>query len=84
MTQEMIRALPDKELSQVHGWSGDEIITREEKRRHDIIAKIRELAAAGKVSVTINGKRGRPPKGKENPASAKAVKQQTVHFSSGP
>jgi len=74
MTQEMIRALADKDLGQVIAWAQDEAAAREDKRRHDTIAKIKELAGAVGVSVTINGKRGRPPKTKENAGSAKPAK----------
>ena len=74
MTQEMIRALPDKDLSQVIAWAQDELGARAEKRRHETIAKIRELAGAVGVSVTINGRRGRPPKGKAEAGAAKAAK----------
>ena len=74
MTQEMVRALADKDLSQVIAWAQDELGARAEKRRHETIAKIRELAGAVDVSVTINGRRGRPPKAKENAASIKAAK----------
>jgi hypothetical protein len=74
MTQEMVRALADKDLSQVIAWAQDELGARAEKRRHETIAKIRELAGAVGVSVTINGRRGRPPKGKESAASIKAAK----------
>jgi hypothetical protein len=74
MTQEMIKALPDRDLSQVIAWAQEEVTVRAEKRRHDTIAKIKELAGAVGVSVTINGKRGRPSKGKETVASIKAAK----------
>ena len=70
MTQEMVRALADKDLSQVIVWAQDEVTARAEKRRHDTIAKIKELAGAVGVSVTINGRRGRPPKAKSDAGKA--------------
>ena len=74
MTQEMIRALPDRELTQVITWAQDEAMVRENKRKHDTIAKIKELAGAVGVSVTINGKRGRPPKAKTEPTTSGGTK----------
>ena len=72
MTQEMVRALEDKDLSQVIAWAQDETAMRAEKRRHDTIANIKELAAAVGVSVTINAKRGRPAKAKSLPEATVA------------
>lgn len=74
MTQESVRALADKDLSQVIAWAQDEISVRAEKRRHDTIARIKELPGAEGISLTFNGKRGRPPKAKEA-ASVKTPKQ---------
>jgi hypothetical protein len=74
MTQEMIKALPDKDLTQVIAWAHDEVTVRAEKRRHDTIAKIKELAGAEGILLTINGKRGRPPKGKVAAVPIKATK----------
>ena len=74
MPQELVRALSDRDLSQVIAWAQNEEALRAEKRKHDTIAKIKELAGAVGVSVTINGKRGRPPKTKAEAASAKIAK----------
>jgi hypothetical protein len=60
MNQETLRTLADKELSQVILWAQDELREREEKRKQDTIAKIKELAGSVGVQITINGKRGRP------------------------
>jgi hypothetical protein len=78
MTQETIRTLSEKDLSQVITWAQDELKVRADQRKHDTIAKIRELAGAVGVSVTINGRRGRPPKLKADTASAKGVKLKTA------
>jgi hypothetical protein len=72
MTQEAVRALPDKELTQVIAWAQDEALVRENKRKHDTIARIKELAGAVGVSITIHGKRGRPQKAKTEPATGGA------------
>ena len=74
MTQEMVRALSDQMLTQVEGWAREERAARTEKRRLETIAKIKELAGAVGVSVTFNGKRGRPPKRKEDAGAVKAGK----------
>ncbi len=64
MTQETVRALADKELTQVIAWAQDEQRARAEQRKHDTIAKIKEMAGAAGISVSIHGKRGRPQKAK--------------------
>lgn len=65
MTQEMVKALSDAELSQVITWAQEEIKTRTEKRKQDAIAKIRALASQVGVSITIAGMRGRPSRIKQ-------------------
>ena len=60
MTQEMVKALPDADLSQVITWAQEEIKTRAERRKQEAIAKIRALASQVGVSVSIAGVRGRP------------------------
>jgi uncharacterized pyridoxal phosphate-containing UPF0001 family protein len=60
MNQEIVKALQDKELSQIIVWAEDEIRARAEKRKQDTIAKIKELAGSVGVSVSFIGKRGRP------------------------
>lgn len=64
MTQETIKALVDGELTQVIAWAQEEIKARAEKRKRETIAKIREMAGAVGVSVSIAGVRGRPAKAK--------------------
>ncbi len=64
MKQETIQALTDADLSQVVAWAQAEIKARAEKRKQETIAKIKELAGAVGVSVTIGGVRGRPSKTK--------------------
>lgn len=60
MTQETVRALSDGDLSQVVAWAQAEIKARAEKRKQETIARIKELAGAVGVSVSIAGVRGRP------------------------
>lgn len=63
MTQDQTKAWSDSELESVIACALAEKKTRAEKRKQDIITKIKELAAGlDGVSVTINGMRGRPPK----------------------
>jgi hypothetical protein len=62
MTQEAVKALSDTELSQVVAWAQAEVKTRAERRKQETIAKIKELAGAVGVNVTIGGARGRPSK----------------------
>ncbi len=49
MTEQAIRALVDQDLSQVIGWAEDELRMRADKRKHDTLAKIKELAGAAAV-----------------------------------
>ena len=74
MTQETLKALADKDLALVIGWAQDEQRARAEQRKHDTIAKIKELAGAVGVSITINNQRGRPPKAKHEAGVGKSVK----------
>ncbi len=74
MTQETVRALEDKELEQVIAWAQEELRARAEQRKHDTIAKIKALAGTVGVSITINGKRGRPPMAKAGAVGGKAAK----------
>jgi len=60
MTQETVQALSDSELAQVIAWGQEELNARAEKRKRETIAKIKELAGAVGVSVSIGGMRGRP------------------------
>ena len=73
MTQETVRALADAELIQVIAWAEDEQGVREQRRKQDTIAKIKEMAGAAGISVSIHGKRGRPSNKPEAP-SLKAKK----------
>jgi hypothetical protein len=72
MTQETVQALADKDLTQVIAWAQDEQRVRAEQRKHDTIAKIKEMAGA--ASVTIHGKRGRPQKAKTDTVAGRASK----------
>jgi hypothetical protein len=60
MTQETVKGLSDAELSHVIAWGQQERQAREEKRKQETIAKIRELARSIEIGVKIEGKRGRP------------------------
>jgi len=62
MTQDMVKALADGELVQVIAWAQAEQQARAERRKRETIAKIKELAGAVGVSVSIAGVRGRPKK----------------------
>jgi sRNA-binding protein len=59
MTQDGVKALTDGELVQVAAWIENERKAREEKRKRETIAKIKELAQAAGVSVNIQGLRRR-------------------------
>jgi len=74
MTQETVRALADKELTQVIAWAQDEQRVRAEQRKHDTIAKIKEMAGAAGISVSIHSKRGRPQKAKPDAATGRVAK----------
>ena len=65
MTRDLLRALTDTELEQVGIWALEETRERQERRKQETIARIKQLAADNGVSVTINGARGRPRKLKE-------------------
>ncbi len=74
MTEQAVTTLADQDLSQVIVWAEDEQRLRADKRKHDTLAKIKELAGAVGLSITINGRRGRPPKVKTEAAAAKAAR----------
>jgi hypothetical protein len=74
MTQETVRTLADKELTQVIAWAQDEQRVRAEQRKHDTIAKIKEIAGAAGISVSIHSKRGRPKKAKLDTATGRVAK----------
>lgn len=63
MTQDTVRTLTDDQLVQVIAWAQVEQKTRAEKRKQETIAKIKELARASGLSVSVEGVRGRPQKG---------------------
>jgi hypothetical protein len=73
MTQEVVRALSDADLSQVIVWAQEEIQTRTQRRKQEAIAKIRQLAAQVGVNVSIAGTRGRPARPKSAIKTQKAV-----------
>lgn len=63
MNQSEAKAWSDSELENVIACAQAEKKARAEKRKQDIITKIKELAAGlDDVSVKISGARGRPPK----------------------
>jgi hypothetical protein len=74
ITQGTIQGLSDEALASAKGWISAEEGLRTEKRRQDAISKIKALAGANGFSVTINGKRGRPPKVRADAGSAKAAR----------
>jgi hypothetical protein len=61
MTPETIKSLTDADLSKVVVLAQAEIKARAERHKQETIAKIKELAGAIGVSVTIGGVRGRRP-----------------------
>jgi len=71
MTQESVKALSDGELAQVIAWAQDEQKARAENRKRETIAKIKEMAQAVGVSVSVGGARGRPPSAKKKAGSDK-------------
>jgi hypothetical protein len=60
MTQESVKALSDDQLGQVIAWAQSEQKERTERRKQEAIARIKELAQTVGVSISINGRRGRP------------------------
>jgi hypothetical protein len=71
MKHEDIRALSDTELAQAIGWGQEEQKAREERRKQETIARIKELAGSVGVSITITGARGRPRKSRSEGKAAK-------------
>jgi hypothetical protein len=47
---------------------------RGEQRKHDTIAKIKEMAGAAGISVSIHSKRGRPQKAKPEIVAGRSAK----------
>jgi hypothetical protein len=75
MTPSEIKAWSDSELENVIACAQAEQKARAEKRKQDIITKIKELAAGlPGGTVTINGTRGRPPKTNEVKAKKPLLK----------
>ena len=62
MIAEQITQLKDDDLSQIVKLAEAELRKRTERRRQEVITKIRELASTAGVTVTISGSRGRPAK----------------------
>lgn len=60
MTQEVIRALSNDQLAQVLVWAHDEQKVRTERRKREVIAKIKQMAEEIGVSLSIAGRKGRP------------------------
>ena len=65
LTQELVRALADKELTQVIAGAQDEQRARAEQRKHDTIAKIKRWQGLP-ASLYPSSKRGRLQKGKSH------------------
>jgi hypothetical protein len=72
MTQETINALSDAELSSVIVWAQEETKARAERRKEEVIAKIKALAETVGIKVAIGGVRGRPARIKPDTKSPKA------------
>jgi hypothetical protein len=72
MNDDTLKTLSDNELAQLIAKAQTEITTRTRKRKEDAIARIKELAGAAGVTVSIKGARGRPPSssGPRKPAQA--------------
>jgi hypothetical protein len=66
MKLDEVKALSDAELSQVITWAQSETRARTERRKQETIAKIKELAGAVGVTVTIGGAKGRPVRKNNN------------------
>jgi hypothetical protein len=62
MTQDAVKSLSDGELGQVIAWAQGEQKVREQRRKQETIAKIKELARSVDVGIKIAGTRGRPVK----------------------
>jgi len=60
MTEDTLKTLNDHDLEQLIVRAQAEKANRARKRKEDAIAKIKELAGAAGVSVSIKGARGRP------------------------
>jgi hypothetical protein len=64
ITLELIKGMPDDELEKFIGEATEEKKAREERRKQETIARIKELAGTVGVRVAIGGARGRPVKAK--------------------
>jgi plasmid stabilization system protein ParE len=64
MTRDTLKLseLSDADLREVAALAMEEAREREKRRKQDIIARIKALAAEGGVGVTLQGQRGRPRK----------------------
>lgn len=71
VTTESMKSLSDEELDRLIDAGTKEKHAREERRKQETIARIKELAGTISVTVTIGGSRGRPKSGKK-PKEAKA------------
>lgn len=60
MNDDTLKTLSDHELTQLVAKAKAEIVARDRQHKADTIAKIKELAGAAGVSVSIKGVRGRP------------------------
>lgn len=71
VTTETVKSLSDDELDRLIDTAAKEKNAREERRREETIARIRELADTISITVTIGAARGRP-KTVKKPKQAKA------------
>lgn len=69
-TIESVKSLSDEELDRLIDAGMKEKQAREERRKQETIARIKELAGTISVTVTIGSTRGRP-KGGKKPKDAK-------------
>jgi hypothetical protein len=74
MTQDAVKALSDGELEQVIGWAQAERKMRADRRKHETIVKIRELAQSVGISINLSGMRGRPARLHESQRTSAKVK----------
>jgi hypothetical protein len=76
MNDDLLKKLADDELAQLVLHAQREIALRTRKRKEDTIAKIKELAGAAGVSVSIKGTRGRPPTREGNTKPVRMIREK--------
>lgn len=73
-TEDSIKAMTDKDLSAFILVAQAEKARREQQRKDETIAKIRALAGAEGLTVSIAGLRGQRPRTKQRPKSGKSAR----------